>query len=454
MNDDFEKYWQQQFESFKVTPSDNLWDKLNNSLFEKQSQSLFKQFMVEPSKQVWRIIALKLWWKRFIHFSPTHFNIYYSLVALLTSLTFIFWHQTTVRKHSFKHNIEAKQSLNTTRSLYAQLNNLITENEHKLNDTKRNYQPEKKPIPYENQFFSANESDLSKINKPSISLINSTEINENFKTRYLTYYNKRNQWSIGISFAPALYKHSLIIQKQSEDKIDKYLKLQNTLSYSVGVWLNRTIDHWNYETGLLISSIRQNFTFNDAHFIYDTIHNINILDNSYYQYSNIQIINLDTLLLTGDTVWINYIDSTLVPVFDTVYQTEIKGKRIDNKAMHYFSYRTIELPLMIGYTHRLDRFSLTWKAGISLAYSMVSIGKLPSYQHDYGAIPIHKEYFRAWQINTLFAAEMQYFIKEQWSVSFMPAYKRTLTNMISSAYPGQLKCNAWIFYLGIKYSLP
>ncbi len=60
----------------------------------------------------------------------------------------------------------------------------------------------------------------------------------------------------------------------------------------------------------------------------DTNYQQQIIDNSYYQYFAVQVLNLDSLLLTGDTVWMIITDSVLINNFDTLQVQQITSHQI------------------------------------------------------------------------------------------------------------------------------
>jgi hypothetical protein len=281
----------------------------------------------------------------------------------------------------------------------------------------------------------------------------SNDITENFSGREVNKYKEKNNITFGFSLASAWPQHRLTSMQLSERHRDPYFDLLSAQAFSAALWYQYSFNSFDFETGLMFQSVKQTYSYNNPIISNDTIVNVHINDLSYYQYSTIQIINLDTLLLTGDTVWISYTDSTLIAVFDTTYQTEIKEKRTDRRALHYFSYKTFEIPLMLSYSQRLDRFNVAFKAGVSVAYTVATQGTLPSFSDTYGNTPVQNSYFKTIYLNSLAAIEAQYWINERWSVSVMPMYKRTLTSITASDLPVSLKAQSWAVFMGLKYRI-
>lgn len=457
MSDDFEKYWQQQFESFEVQPNNNLWHKLDNALFEKQSQSIFKQYVVSPSSRVWRNIVMALWWKKFVRFSPTYFNIYYFFSSILFAGGIILFYQSNHHSFSKKFsNSYSENTINTPRDIISRM----TKQEHY--EIKQSFINQQNRIVANDAIPANNFGNYEKDNKNTEQLaflqlrrniLYSNDITENFSDREVKEYKKKTNVNLGFSLAAAWPQHQLKLSQSIEKQHDPYFELLSTKAFSAALWYQGMFNLFDFETGLIFQSIKQTYSYNNPIISNDTIVNMQINDLSYYQYSTIQIINLDTLLLTGDTVWINYIDSTLITVYDTTFQTTIQEKRTDHRSTHYFSYKTVEIPFMIGYTYQLERFNVLFKTGVSLVYIIATNGTIPSFTESYGNVPLQNNYFKAFYLNSLIAIETQYWLNERWSLSIMPMYKRTLTSITHSNIPISLKANSWGIFLNLKYRI-
>ena len=81
-----EDVFRSEFEGFTQKPSDKVWNSINKKMvgprFESLYHNAFKGFKMAPAEQTWRRIATAVWFNRFIHFSPFHFNIYYVGIIL------------------------------------------------------------------------------------------------------------------------------------------------------------------------------------------------------------------------------------------------------------------------------------------------------------------------------------------------------------------------------------
>lgn len=77
------------FEGYTKKPSEKVWNGINKKMIGPRLEGLyhnaFNGFKILPTEQTWRRIAAAVWFNRFIHFSPFHFNIYY-LGIILTAV--------------------------------------------------------------------------------------------------------------------------------------------------------------------------------------------------------------------------------------------------------------------------------------------------------------------------------------------------------------------------------
>lgn len=461
MKEEFEKYWKEKFDHFEVKPSSNLWNRVNYSLFEKQTKLLFKNYFTNPSKNVWKKIHFILWWKEFSKFSSTTFNIYYLLFSILTATGIIFYsYNYKTHKslhHAINHNSE-EQKINNTRSLASILDEVEYHNLPTTNQTIISNKNTFKAVKHNNTPNTQSVFYFEKENISYIPPITSSELTNNINSNDLTnrveaYKLKNHSHSFAIHFSPVLLNHTYYFQKNETFKQDSSFKLLDANSYGISAWYSYQQNYLSLNSGIIFQSVKQEYAFNNPIIYTDTIRIAEIIDQSYYQYSYIQVLNLDTLLLTGDTVWFTHIDSTLVFQLDTLWNTEIKEIRKNREARHYFSYKTIELPILIGYTQTFDRIAISFKTGLSLSHTILTTGTLPSPSSDYGSTPFVRKHFKWLHLNALFAIETQYALSEEWSVAIIPMYKRNITNLLKDSSPINLKTNSWFINFGIKYHL-
>jgi hypothetical protein len=76
-----EDIFRSELEGYTQTPSNKVWNGINKKMigprFESMYRNAFNGYKIAPADQTWRRIAAAVWFNKFIHFTPFHFNIYY-----------------------------------------------------------------------------------------------------------------------------------------------------------------------------------------------------------------------------------------------------------------------------------------------------------------------------------------------------------------------------------------
>ncbi|NMC98832.1 MAG: hypothetical protein GYA62_03820 [Bacteroidales bacterium] len=469
-DEQFEKYWQEQFEHFESDPNEMVWDKMSQELFVRQSKSVFKNFIVQPGANVWRKIAIVLWWNRFTKFSPYTFNAYYLLVAILSTFTLgtIFELNHPRYDKKISSNSVVNNYLNNPRTASVWLENesptyqTITQSNN--NHTTTTYPKKQKKqtnsllisnIDERNSLFE--ETGITSIEPSSIpNRIDRISVKETFHSVNDTALRFLKHRSISLYIAPTLFNSTLsFIAKEGNSLNSNYNPVKSTIFNNFAISFFYEWQHFNFklQTGITYQSLSKSYTYNNASFSNDTLYHLNIIDNSYYNYSYIQVLNLDSLLLTGDTIWMTYVDSTLVINYDTLQTTDIQTIRKNNNAKQKYGISAIEIPFLAGYSYSFGKFDLTLKAGSSISYILLTKGYLPSSSNDYGTEPFKQEKINNIYINIMAGAEANYFITDRISLSFMPLYRHNVTRLIKNELPLRLNLQTWSFNFGIKYQI-
>lgn len=470
MKDDlFEKYWKEQFDHFETQPDSKVWDQMSQELFVKQIKSLFHNFFVNPSHKVWRKIWTVLWWKSFIKFSPYTFNIYYLTLAIFSTAilgTFI----NNNDKDKYRAHSSNPISYNNPRSVSSYLDKPGVYKEKTVNNHFQN-----QAIKFNNFTNKTNDSNNT-LSVPVILIdekkniepdtlkyltslyptISNSIINERFDTlnankKFFDIYH-----SLSFYFGPSTFNPSLVYSDIQENSLKaNYTPLNSKLvdNYSFSFFYEWHKFNFEWQVGLSYVSQQHHYRYNDAKIFNDTLFNQQIIDNSFYNYSYIQVLNLDTLLLTGDTLWMNYVDSALVVDYDTLNSTTIQSKRKDNSATQKFSIKAFDFPVMAGYSYSFGSFDLTLKAGASLTYVYTVKGYIPSTKYDDGTEILNSNKINNFYFNILAGAEANYSITDKLSVSLMPVYKKNMGSLIKNSLPAKLNYHSVNFHLGIKYQL-
>lgn len=467
-DEQFEKYWQEKFEHFESAPSEKVWDKMGQELFVRQSKLIFKDYLINPSARVWKKIAVVLWWNRFTRFSPYTFNVYYLLVAVFFTFTLGSFFELNNYNSNKLSNLNtgtdypnnprsASVWLDNTNLPYEELSNKVRQNTTKqwqgnYNNSGRNvHLIAKNGAPY-----IKDTDDVNVLESKKMLRVNQGSIRETFNYTHDTALKLLHHRSLSFYFAPVSFKPTLSFNNLKEENVQSnYKPIESNIFSNFALTFYYEWQHFNFKfkTGVSYQSLSESFIYRNATLYNDTLYNHQLIDNSYYDYSYIQVLNLDSLLLTGDTVWITYIDSTLVPDFDTLLTTTVQTKRKYNNAKQKFSISAIEIPFITGYSYSFGRFDITLKAGSSISYVLLTRGYLPSAESDYGTEQFKKEKMYNFYINLIAGAEANYFVTDKLSLSFMPLYRHNVTRLIKNDLPLQLNLQTWSFNLGIKYQI-
>ena len=469
-DEQFEKYWQEKFEHFEIEPDNQVWDKMSHELFVRQSKSIFQDFLINPSTRVWKKIAFVLWWNRFTRFSPYTFNVYYFLIAILSAFTLVHILNLNHHEHSPKitENTTVNQPFNNPRTASIWIENKTLSNEKALNIDKQNF-TNKLQVQHNNQpkeilVFDNNEkqyaNNLSEVNlMQSIyaSSISQYAIDEMFTTLNDTILKWFNHHSLSLYYAPTYFNPALTLNAASGEYVKSNYKptgFEVFNDFTFSVFYERQHFNFKFQAGISYQSFSQSYSYIKTTLFNDTLYNQHIIDNSHYDYSSIQVLNLDSLLLTGDSIWITYVDSTLVLDFDTLQTSEIQTIRKKSNEKQKYSISAIEVPFMVGYSYSFGQFDLTLKAGSSITYVLFTKGYLPlSLVNEYNLEPFKQDKIHNFYINAVAGVEANYFITDKLSLSFMPIYRHNLTRIIKNDLPLQLNLRSWSFNFGIKYQL-
>lgn len=89
---DIEQFFKDRFENAEVSPSNDIWEKLEADINKRDVEGIYKTAFqnatVEPAASIWRKISSTLAWRSFLTFKFNTFNIYYaSLITAIVGFT-------------------------------------------------------------------------------------------------------------------------------------------------------------------------------------------------------------------------------------------------------------------------------------------------------------------------------------------------------------------------------
>jgi len=88
---DIDEIFRNQLGDSEVTPPNDLWGKLDQSMDDASFEDMFKQKLDKaeenPPRGIWAALQFKLWMRAFLQFTPAQFNVYYAAAALTVATT-------------------------------------------------------------------------------------------------------------------------------------------------------------------------------------------------------------------------------------------------------------------------------------------------------------------------------------------------------------------------------
>jgi len=506
-NNNFENFFKENLKGLNIEPSTEVWKGVKHNLWYSDIQNLFYSYTIQPASNVWRMIAFKLWFKEFVIFSPKTFNIYY-LSSVIVAISLMFYslnnftdnnsinkvsNQTNVPLnkdnniiisdvtnnnsdvYTNKHIENKKNSGNTNNDnslLVSYLNknnssgliNKVNNNNNIKNNNKADIKSNKidlEPIIDNNEIafndFSVRDySSLSFMLKQSILLNNNHSNDSVFTNRKVVEYNpKWWYWSIESYFMPlsnsAIYKVKDLEFSDFNNNING--KTINTNTLSGGILAEAKHLNFSFQTGVSYSKLADKPNEQYLSFRKDSILVTQIEHGGYYHYFEIEILNLDTLLLTGHYVYITIHDSEFVATTDTIskYQSNIVKTINHNRTYNSFSY--IEVPLIAGYTFSQGRINLTLRAGLVAGILTKTTGSLPSPYSEFGTIDIDNNLSRKIIFSGIAGIEVAYDATKHISIIAAPIYRFNLSSVFKKEYVIDERFKSIGFKLGLKYKL-
>lgn len=224
----------------------------------------------------------------------------------------------------------------------------------------------------------------------------------------------KNSWfSYSLSAGPN-YNVSSLSGNNTE-----YLNIRNNNEKNAGAWSLDADVHYHYKnfvitTGLHYSVVQQKRLYSKTYEEYSP-------EDSYYKYDTTWVYVYDPPYF-GQAV-VSSIDSSWVEVYNEF--------TIDNSGYNRLEY--FEIPLMIGYQHRLSLFTIEANAGASFGFLNHSIIKVPSLE-NFDEITEAKQINNN-MINFMANIKLYYQLNRTTSVFVSPYFKQNLKSVNKSSYP-------------------
>lgn len=493
-NQNIEDLFKSNLNNLNVEPTSKVWEGVNSNLWYSNIQNVFYNYTVQPTSNAWRKIALRLWFKDFIVFSPTSFNVYYLTFILIICSTLLFSNFDNLKQqiafsnpvvnsleknissdilktesrtnHTDKENnsdIPASKTENEESIIASVLNNnyqnaTVFNNENTANNQENTTTSVHEPIILNEDFI--NESIIrdnsSLLKMPFIYLLNnSVNLSDtSFKLRAENeYYYKPWLWSLETFIIPMIGSSKYKVTDTEYSGFNKnYGGSESTPTMSGGFLVQAKHLNLSFQTGFAFSRFTDKPDYKFLSSKYYTSMVTQIVPDYNYEYFEEEILNLDTLLLTGDTAWILIQDSTLITTYDTVTKPlTVQVNSINHKkTINSFSY--IEIPFIAGYTFSQGKINFSLRGGIIAGILTTVEGSLPSPYSEVGTIDVKSKTTRMYMISGIAGIEAAYAATNHISFIAAPVYRFNLLSLYKKDNIINQRFNNYGIKLGIRYN--
>ncbi|MCX7955138.1 MAG: hypothetical protein N3A01_08125 [Bacteroidales bacterium] len=353
------------FDDYNETPSKKVWNNIQEYLFVEKIKNNVKEISLNPSKYVWYKIALKLQFINFFSFSLNRINFY--TVSFVLLLSFFIHKQLSVNEAKILFP-KAKRHEDKAISL------LYNFRDKNINDNKQNNETKDTinltsfktfAVESHNEDFMFTEDCFATLYPKNIASIQNIKIKE-----YDINYNNINAIPLRshLNFITGIGINFFRLLNKTNDDANLYV-LNNIIPSLFFVGIEKQYYNFSLQTGLYFGKHLQILSFYNK--INKTEINTvyHIIPYDVYTYNSYQVLNIDSLIANGDTVWITLIDSTyLYTTYDTTVTINYTEKQHYNYTSNRFNITNIKIPFISEYFIPFGIFSVGIKGGISISY--------------------------------------------------------------------------------------
>jgi len=309
---------------------------------------------------------------------------------------------------------------------------------------------------YDTIFISEGYSDTIKIriNKLREKDLSITKSNSLFNKTSNLIPSGKYLFSFDLFFSPMYSIHSFqsdIIYNEISGLNKKSVKEDLSLSSGFGINLHRPF--LTYSSGINFIQYRENFNFLSTNYSIDTIMGYSYFPETHMQIDSIALINIDTLLATGDTVYYYFKDTNYITTIDSnlVSKLDSVEYKVDEKYVNTYSY--IEIPLILSFNIYRTNYFLSPQFGIITSFFIDSKGKIVSLANLNQSESLKDETkFTAINLSLYAGLSFNYLLTRRLDF-FTSAYFRKNIHSLYRDYPIVSRFNTFGFKFGLRYKL-
>lgn len=270
-------------------------------------------------------------------------------------------------------------------------------------------------------------------------------------------YKKNKRKKMNLLSLDFLFSPVYSIQTFSSDFIYKKVSDINnkavnaSMGSNIELNLNFHRENNNFTSGINLTNLRIDFSNISVLYDIDTIPKMQFVQRTEAVIDSIALINIDTLIATGDTVYYYFIDTTYNTFIDTNYIQVADTTEIFYNEHAKNSYIFFEIPLFYSHSFYTSNFSFSPEIGIITSFFVNSKGKIVSLTDLFQTNNLRNEPKFAFVNLSVYAGiKFNYFITDKFDF-ITSAYIRRNINSIYKDYPLISRFNSFGINLGFRY---
>ena len=222
-------------------------------------------------------------------------------------------------------------------------------------------------------------------------------------------------------------------------------------SYAFGARLTYFYKNYLFQSGVGITNFTEKINYD-----YNTQQ---ITSTNFYTYFNttqtvydtIQIVNLDSLLANGDTVYSQYIKQNTITVLDSNLQTKIDTNTVKQNLNTRNVYTYIEVPAIIGYRFTQNKFSYNLSGGAIFGFFIKDKGSIISQNNVNEIQQLNKSlpYIKP-NISAVIKFGITYKLSDKISVLAEPFYRKNINSWFDKSNIYSKRNSAYGITLGTR----
>ena len=294
-------------------------------------------------------------------------------------------------------------------------------------------------------------------NYHSTAISNSKRFKRDMKHASRSYQNDKSaNYTTYLKLGAGFFNPEINFSAENEDAESTVKSLnentQSEASYAVSLSYSYFRNKWGFETGLGLS--KQNYNCGHQFQVeeIDTSFYWEYYEKEDFLYDTTWYINIDTLLQTGDTLFVPNVDSTMIWVNDSIYQEKYDTSYSTHNGRSNFSFSYLEIPIIGKYSLIEKKVFLRLAVGVIPTFLIAKSGSIAISEAN-GLIEVNDITFDyGFSLSAYGSFVLGYNFTNSWALYVEPFIKQNLFSAMRND-DFLIKTNAWGIQIGITYRL-